>query len=212
MRLSQPCVDSRRFALWRQPGGSALISLDLRGNKLGDAAAAALVEGLMHHGAGRVLARVELADNDVDPLLAAAVAALLRPGRPAAVGRAEARTLLAAKRAQDRLYWRERDWEARHRRKEAALEEARRRLAGRSADGEATGEIVGAPFIAGVPLLSQAVSLVHEWVYGHRPVWRLQRDLLLEQRARVARDVTLRRGLQQGADLNRPVGLYKPKK
>ena len=196
------------FALWRRPAGSALRSLDLRRNKLGDEAAAALAQGLLRHGPDRVLTRVELGDNLIDPLLASAVAALLNPFRPAALNAKEAKGLLKAKQAQDRAYWKERDWEARYRRKEAALEEARRKLQGRAADEEATGVVVGEPAIARVPVLGRVAAAVHEWVFGVPPSWRLQRQVLLEQRARVARDVALRRGLQ-GPDLARPVRLMK---
>ena len=192
------------FAHWRRPAGSALISLDLRRNRLGDRAGEALVQGLLHHGEGRALARVELADNLIDPLLVQAVAELLDPLRPAALSARAARGLLRAKRDQDRQYWRERDWEARHRRREAALLEARRKLAGRTEDEEALGEVVGEPGIARVPLLGRAAAAVHEWVFGVPPSWSLQRRILLEQRARVARDIALRRGLQ-GADLQRPI-------
>jgi hypothetical protein len=188
----------------QKPQGSALRSIDLTGNKLGDAAAACIVEGLSRHRRHRVLTRVALAENLIDPLLAAAVAALLNPVRPDRLNRQEARTLLRAKRDQERRYWRERDWEARQKRREAALDAARRLLERRAPDEVETDTIVGAPFIARVPVVSGVMARVHEWLYGVRPPWQLQKEILREQHARVAKDVALRRGLQKGADTGRP--------
>lgn len=192
------------FAAWgkdrRMLALTQLARFDLRGNKLGDIAAKHICTGLGRRAANRVLTSVEVEENLIDPLMMRAVKALVNPFRPFQINKREAKALVRSKFKQDKDYWKERDWEAVQRKRQAALEQAVKLLNSRSEDEVELDQVVGAPLVSRVPLVKTAVVAAAQWSSGVKPLWKIQQDIISEQRKKAARDIALRKSLVKGFD------------
>eukprot|EP00286_Rhodomonas_abbreviata_P029118 CAMPEP_0181293068 /NCGR_PEP_ID=MMETSP1101-20121128/2861_1 /TAXON_ID=46948 /ORGANISM="Rhodomonas abbreviata, Strain Caron Lab Isolate" /LENGTH=674 /DNA_ID=CAMNT_0023397617 /DNA_START=97 /DNA_END=2121 /DNA_ORIENTATION=+ len=179
---------------------SNLARFDVRGNKLADLAAKQIIVGLGRRSANRVLTSMETADNLIDPLLEKAIQALLNPFRPFVINKREAKRFANSKRRQDLDYWKERDWEAIQKKRQAALDQAVRLLNTRTDDQVELDGIVGAPLVSKVPLVKDLAVAATQWNSGVKPLWKLQKELILEQKKKAARDIAMRKSLVKGFD------------
>jgi len=179
---------------------SNLRSLDLRQNRLGDAAAKHIIRGLLLRKEKRPLVRLDLSDNTIDPLLVGAVQALVNTARPYQVCRREAKALVRKKVIQDVGYWKERDWEELQRARKEALDEAVRLLNARTEDEIETDTVVDEPWYEQVPGVRQVAAGATVLRRGVKPVWQLQQELIDNQRSVARKDILFRKALVKGLD------------
>jgi Ran GTPase-activating protein (RanGAP) involved in mRNA processing and transport len=121
-------------------------SIDFRHNKLCDTATRNMAFGLARRKMNRCITRIVLEDNLIDPILVEAVQTLIDPMKPFILVKRQAKQLLKKKLAQDKAYWKERDWEALQAKRKAKMDQAVRLLNNRTEDEVELDMLVNQPF------------------------------------------------------------------